>query len=85
MDSDIDISTARPNDYASFFEANTAIELVCFNGQKAAGMFEDLVLAEHAELRPDRQFETLPSTSPAYASMPFEEKLAKWSIVLRRA
>lgn len=85
MDSDIDISTARPNDYASFFEANTAIELVCFNGQKAAVMFEDLVLAEHAELRSNRQFEILPSTSPAYASMPFEEKLAKWSIVRRRA
>jgi double-stranded uracil-DNA glycosylase len=85
MDSDIDISTARPNDFASFFEANRAIELVCFNGQKAAGMFEELVLAEHAELRSDRQFETLPSSSPAYASMPFEEKLAKWSIVLRRA
>ena len=85
MDSDIDLATARPNDFASFFEANAAIELVCFNGQKAAGMFEELVLAEHAELRSDRQFETLPSTSPAYASMPFEEKLAKWSIVLRRA
>lgn len=85
MDSDIDISTARPNDYACFFEANTAIELVCFNGQKAAVMFEDLVLAEHAELRSNRQFEILPSTSPAYASMPFEEKLAKWSIVRRRA
>ncbi len=85
MDSDIDISTARPNDFASFFEANTAIELVCFNGRKAAGMFEDLVLAEHAELCSGRQFETLPSSSPAYASMPFEEKLAKWTIVLRRA
>ncbi len=85
MDSDIEVSTARPNDFASFFETNTAIDLVCFNGQKAAGMFEDLVLAEHAELRSDRQFETLPSTSPAFASMSFEEKLAKWSIVLRRA
>ena len=85
MDSDIEVSTARPNDFASFFETNIAIDLVCFNGQKAAGMFEDLVLARHAELRSDRQFETLPSTSPAYASMPFEEKLAKWSIVLRRA
>jgi hypothetical protein len=48
-------------------------------------MFEDLVLAEHAELRSGREFETLPSSSPAYASMPFEEKLAKWTIVLRRA
>jgi len=84
MDSDIEVSTARPNDFTSFFETNAAIDLVCFNGQKAARMFEDLVLARDAELRSDRQFETLPSTSPAFASMSFDEKLAKWSIVRRR-
>ena len=84
MDSDIDDSTAEPNDFASFFETNADIRLVCFNGQKAAKMFKDLVLDWHPELQRQVQFETLPSTSPAYASMSFEEKLAKWSIVLRR-
>jgi len=85
MDSDIEVSTARPNDFASFFANNASVDLVCFNGQKAAKMFEDLVLARHAELRSGRQFETLPSTSPAFASMSFDEKLAKWTIVRRRA
>ncbi len=84
MDSDIDVSTARPNDFCSFFKSNTDIGLVCFNGKKSARMFKDLVLGCHPELRPGLQFETLPSTSPAYASMSFEDKLAKWSIVLRR-
>ena len=84
MDSDIDDSTAEPNDFFEFFESNTDIRLVCFNGQKAAKMFKDLILDGHPELRPQFQFETLPSTSPAYASMSFEEKLAIWSIVLRR-
>ncbi len=84
MDSDIDVTTAKPNDFPAFLETNAGIRLVCFNGQKAARMFEDLVLSPHPELRPGRQYETLPSTSPAFASMPFEEKLAKWSIVLRR-
>ncbi len=83
LDSDIDDSTAEPNDFASFFETNVDIRLVCFNGQKAAKIFKDLVLTGHPRLQPQFQYETLPSTSPAYASMSFEEKFAKWSIVLR--
>ena len=85
MDSDIDQSTAKPNDFRSFLETNAGIRLVCFNGRKAASMFEDLVLAGHHALRPDLRFETLPSTSPAFASMSFEEKLEKWAIVLQSA
>lgn len=84
MDSDIELSTARANDFPAFFETNADIKLVCFNGQKAAGMFKELVLNRHPELQSGRQFETLPSTSPAFAAMPFEEKLVNWSIVLRR-
>lgn len=83
MDSDIDDSTAKPNDFSSFFQNNADIGLVCFNGQKAARMFNELILECHPELQRGLHFETLPSTSPAYASMSFEEKLAKWSIVGR--
>jgi len=84
MDSDIDIATAKPNDFSSFFKSNADIGLVCFNGQRAARMFKNLVLDRHPELQPGFTLEMLPSTSPAYASMSFEEKLAKWSIVLQR-
>ena len=84
MDSAIDDSTASPNDFARLFETCPDISLVCFNGQKAAGMFEKLVLGEHDDLRHGMRYETLPSTSPAFASMPFEEKLQEWSIVSRR-
>jgi len=84
MDSDIDIATAKPNDFSSFFESNTDIGVVCFNEQKAARMFKDLILKRRPELQSGFTLETLPSTSPAYASMSFEEKLAKWSIVLQR-
>lgn len=84
MDSDIDVSTALPNDFVDFFHTNLAVHLVCFNGQKAATMFEKLVLDRHDELRSGRRYETLPSTSPAFAAMSFEEKLENWSIVLRR-
>lgn len=84
MDSDIEISTARPNDFAAFYEANPGIRFVCFNGQKAASIYKKLVMDAHAGLRPDMRYETLPSSSPAFASMSFEEKLAKWSIVTPR-
>jgi len=83
MDSDIDISTAKPNDFSSFLKTYCKIRLVCFNGQKAAGMFEHMVLSRHGELPSDLRYETLPSTSSAFAAMSFEEKLRKWSIVLQ--
>ncbi len=83
MDSDIDIATARPNDFASFLTTHSTIRLVCFNGQKAARIFERMVLSRHSELQSDLRYETLPSTSPAFAAMSFEDKLRKWSIVLQ--
>ena len=83
MDSDIDQSTARVNDFSSFLSAHADIQLVCFNGQKAAAMFGKLVLSGNESMQQNFRFETLPSTSPAYASMSFEDKLAKWSIVSR--
>jgi TDG/mug DNA glycosylase family protein len=83
MDSDIDRSTATPNDFSSFLTTYSGIRQVCFNGQIAAAMFEKLVLSEHPALGDEIRYVTLPSTSPAYASMSFDEKLRKWSIVLK--
>lgn len=81
MDSGIDMTTARTNDLATFLGAYGSIRLVCFNGRKAASLFENLVVPDPDELRTDIRYVTLPSTSPAFAAMSFEEKLEKWSIV----
>jgi double-stranded uracil-DNA glycosylase len=81
MDSAIDITTARANELAPFLAAHGSIRLVCFNGKTAAGMFENLVMPAPGKLRADLHYVTLPSTSSANASMSFEEKLKKWSIV----
>lgn len=83
MDSDIDISTAKPNDFGSFLKTYSKIGLVCFNGQTAARMFERMVISKHRGLQPDLRYATLPSTSAAFASMSFVEKLREWSIVLQ--
>ena len=85
MDSHIDLSRSKPNDFMLFLKTYSDIRLMCFNGQKAAAMFGDMVLSEHCELCSGLRFETLPSTSAAFASMPFEEKLRKWAIVLQSA
>ena len=81
LDAAIVHASVVPNDFAAFLESHPRIRLVCFNGAKAAELYRRLVLpALPASPHPIR-YETLPSTSPAHASMRFEEKLARWSIV----
>ena len=74
MDADIRMDTARPNDFARLFRECPHISRVCFNGQKAAAIYERLVGGDTFPKR----YTTLPSTSPAYASMRFDEKLEVW-------
>ncbi len=81
MDSAIDQSTAVANDFMTFFAQQPDISLVCFNGQKAAQLFSRLV-ASSLDATCDRlRYKTLPSTSPAHASMSFDEKLVQWSFL----
>jgi len=81
MDAAIDQSTAVANDFASFFAHQPDISLVCFNGQKAAQLFARLVAPELDTSCKTLRYQTLPSTSPAHASMSFEKKLEHWSIL----
>jgi len=76
MDADIRLDSAVPNDFAAFFSTHPGLRLVCHNGKKSQDMFRKFVQlpTTHTRLR----FETLPSTSPAYASLRFAEKLRIW-------
>lgn len=76
LDADIRLDDARPNDFAWFFDEHPDIGTVVFNGKKAESLFKRFV-----DARPRNssvRFRTLPSTSPAYAAMPFSIKMAKW-------
>jgi len=75
MDADIRPGESKANDFNGFFAAHTAIERVGFNGQTAAKLFRQLV---EPQLEDRISTTTLPSTSPAYAAMPYAEKLARW-------
>jgi TDG/mug DNA glycosylase family protein len=83
LDASIVHSSVVPNDLLSFIESHLDIGLICFNGGKAAELYRRLVLPGlPARIRSIRR-ETLPSTSPAHAAMPLEEKLARWANVLQ--
>ena len=80
MDADIDLASARPNDFESFFSAHPDVERVCFNGKKAEAMFGRFVAGEVGA--PNTERIGLPSTSPAYASMSYDEKFMRWKSAL---
>ena len=71
---DSNIRDEVPNDFASFFDAHPRIERVLLNGGTAARSFTKHVRA----FRPGLVSIAVPSTSPAYAAMRFEEKLRRW-------
>jgi hypoxanthine-DNA glycosylase len=70
------------NDFGSFFERHRQIRLICFNGNTAATLFRRRVLPDLAPQWAAIERHALPSTSPAYASLRFEQKFARWSAVL---
>ena len=81
LDSAIVNGSIIPNDFNSFLKTYKNINLIAFNGQKAAQTFMSRVLKT---LNCEIDTITLPSTSPAHASMKFEEKLKIWSGALIR-
>ena len=74
MDAAIRLDTAQANDFETFFADHPEIRTIGFNGRKAQQVFTRFV---RAFPRGADQV-LLPSTSPAYASMPFSAKLGRW-------
>ena len=79
MDADIDLDTARENDFESFFAAHSSVSKVLCNGQTAGRLFLKRVMPA---LDIVLETEILPSTSPAYASMRYDRKLETWRTAL---
>jgi len=76
LDSRIDRDTLVPNDFRRFFHAYPGITRVCFNGAMAEATFRRHVLPSFDASRVE--LVRLPSTSPAHASLSFEQKLEAW-------
>jgi hypoxanthine-DNA glycosylase len=80
MDASIRLDSAVTNDFKTFFVGHPDIELIAFNGRKAEQLFLRNVSDEIIGRWIVRV--GLPSTSPAYAAMPFSGKLAAWRAAL---
>jgi hypoxanthine-DNA glycosylase len=81
LDANINLRTAEVNDFARFYRRHRTIRRVYFNGSKAAEIYRKRVLPDVQLQAPYLTHERLPSTSPAMASLNFDQKLAAWSIL----
>jgi TDG/mug DNA glycosylase family protein len=81
LDSAIDMASVAVNDFAAFTQNNAGITHVFFNGQKAASIYRQRALSAVAAVAPSLVYTTLPSTSPAMATLDFVGKLDAWRAV----
>ncbi len=82
LDSAIRLSTVETNDFSEFLRAHTGVGLICFNGKKAKDIYDRKVLPNLPTIFRRIRCEVLPSTSPAHAAVPYEQKLSRWLTVL---
>ncbi len=75
---DSNIRDEIPNDFRKLFEMHPGISRVLLNGGTAAHCYKKYA----GSLRPGLATVLVPSTSPAYAAMRFEEKLGRWRAAL---
>jgi hypoxanthine-DNA glycosylase len=79
---DAKLSNVVANDFSAFFDEHKAIKLICFNGAKADKLYRSRVLPGLPLPIAQIPTQLLPSTSPAHAAMPFDEKLSRWRTAL---
>ena len=81
LDSDIDQTSARANNFELFLSTHPNITDIFFNGAMAEKCFNKLVLHK---LKPNLiSYTRLPSTSPAHAAMTYNQKLEAWKVILQ--
>jgi hypoxanthine-DNA glycosylase len=83
LDSAIVPASVVVNDFNAFFARHGQIRLICFNGNTAAALFRRKVRPDLPADAAALEGRVLPSTSPAYATLRFEHKLAAWSAAFR--
>ena len=70
------------NDFQSFFLRHRVIKSVSFNSARAEQLFRKGALPTLTRTAPAPDYHRLPSTSPAYAALGFEEKYSRWRVIL---
>ena len=81
LDSDIEEASIIANPFGDFLNDHPGIHSVCFNGAKAETAWRRHVLPRLSRAG-DIAYHRLPSTSPANASIRYEDKFAVWQAAL---
>lgn len=81
LDSNISNASIISNDFAGFFQQHRQIKHIFFNGSRACQEYQKRVLPQLSEPWKSLIYTRLPSTSPAMASLRFEQKLIAWSAI----
>jgi hypoxanthine-DNA glycosylase len=79
LDAAIDKKSIVVNDFKGFLLDHPQIKQIFFNGTSADQAFRRLVLPDLNKPMPHLQ--RLPSTSPAHATLSFQQKLIEWSVM----
>jgi TDG/mug DNA glycosylase family protein len=81
LDSNIEESSIVSNPFAEFLSNHPEIHTICFNGAKAETSWR-----KHVRPQPPHTsgiaYHRLPSTSPANASVRYDDKLEAWKVAL---
>jgi double-stranded uracil-DNA glycosylase len=81
LDSSISNASIISNDFVGFFAQHPHIKHIFFNGSCAYQAYHKRVKPQLAEQWQTLACTRLPSTSPAMASLTFEQKLSAWSVI----
>jgi len=84
LDSSIDNASEQANDFIRLFSTNNSLKAVFFNGGAAERLYKKHVLCLPGIDQYHLLYQRMPSTSPAYAAMRFDQKLDLWRGVLGR-
>ncbi|NOR79692.1 MAG: DNA-deoxyinosine glycosylase [Methyloprofundus sp.] len=79
LDADIKKNSIKINDFIAFFEVFKQVRFVFFNGGTAELLYKKHVYPLLPVKYRTLNYTKLPSTSPAYAAMCYQDKLAAWT------
>lgn len=79
--SDSSIRDTEPNDIPGLIRSESTIRRILLNGSTAAKLFEQRVVRGEEKLFEAVEIHRLPSTSPAFAAMPYAKKLDAWRVL----
>lgn len=81
LDADIDPASIIANDFAGFFATHPQIQVLYFNGATATNVYKRHVLPQLPSAAAVLPRVQMPSTSPAHATLDFDQKLARWRVI----